>query len=128
MFGEVVDISVSASRSLLESAAVGKLASSNDAAVAMAGQVGAQVKVRVGNVWLIASIRDQQLDARGEGLIVATIDFLGEGEEEKITGRIHNFRRGRSEEHTSELQSLMRSSYAVLCLNKNKYYTQYNTH
>src|SRR3546814_7694927 len=28
--------------------------------------------------------------------------------------------RGRSEEHTSELQSLMRSSYAVFCLNKKK--------
>src|SRR3546814_6233470 len=27
-------------------------------------------------------------------------------------------RRARSEEHTSELQSLMRSSYAVFCLNK----------
>src|SRR3546814_7472643 len=27
----------------------------------------------------------------------------------------------RSEEHTSELQSLMRISYAVLCLKKNKY-------
>src|SRR3546814_5164600 len=26
----------------------------------------------------------------------------------------------RSEEHTSELQSLMRSSYAVFCLHKNK--------
>src|SRR3546814_2370168 len=26
----------------------------------------------------------------------------------------------RSEEHTSELQSLMRTSYAVFCLNKNK--------
>src|SRR3546814_10467279 len=33
-----------------------------------------------------------------------------------------NDRRGekRSEEHTSELQSLMRNSYAVLCLKKNK--------
>src|SRR3546814_8837244 len=29
--------------------------------------------------------------------------------------------RGRSEEHTSELQSLMRISYAVLCLNKTNY-------
>src|SRR3546814_6084078 len=28
--------------------------------------------------------------------------------------------RGRSEEHTSELQSLMRISYAVLCLKKKK--------
>src|SRR3546814_12612033 len=29
---------------------------------------------------------------------------------------------GRSEEHTSELQSLMRSSYAVFCLKKKKQY------
>src|SRR3546814_5649204 len=28
--------------------------------------------------------------------------------------------KGRSEEHTSELQSLMRTSYAVFCLKKNK--------
>src|SRR3546814_17271314 len=28
---------------------------------------------------------------------------------------------GRSEEHTSELQSLMRTSYAVFCLKKKKY-------
>src|SRR3546814_2303426 len=32
----------------------------------------------------------------------------------------------RSEEHTSELQSLMRISYAVFCLNKNKNYTLIN--
>src|SRR3546814_9201987 len=31
--------------------------------------------------------------------------------------------RKRSEEHTSELQSLMRISYAVFCLKKNKYLT-----
>src|SRR3546814_3791512 len=30
---------------------------------------------------------------------------------------------GRSEEHTSELQSLMRISYAVFCLNKKKKHT-----
>src|SRR3546814_6979050 len=38
--------------------------------------------------------------------------------------------RERSEEHTSELQSLMRNSYAVFCLkkkNKKKYYTQIST-
>src|SRR3546814_2407095 len=34
---------------------------------------------------------------------------------------------GRSEEHTSELQSLMRIKYAVLCL-KNKKATQQNTY
>src|SRR3546814_8841063 len=32
----------------------------------------------------------------------------------------------RSEEHTSELQSLMRISYAVFCLKKKKY--NFNTH
>src|SRR3546814_5656407 len=31
----------------------------------------------------------------------------------------------RSEEHTSELQSLMRISYAVFCLKKNRYSIQY---
>src|SRR3546814_9165108 len=31
-----------------------------------------------------------------------------------------NFEPGRSEEHTSELQSLMRISYAVFCLKKKK--------
>src|SRR3546814_5085308 len=31
---------------------------------------------------------------------------------------------GRSEEHTSELQSLMRISYAVFCLKKKKIYKQ----
>src|SRR3546814_7352861 len=37
------------------------------------------------------------------------------------------FLRNRSEEHTSELQSLMRISYAVFCLNKKKppFYQQY---
>src|SRR3546814_5827494 len=33
----------------------------------------------------------------------------------------------RSEEHTSELQSLMRISYAVCCLKKNKTHTQITT-
>src|SRR3546814_9205113 len=32
----------------------------------------------------------------------------------------HDARTGRSEEHTSELQSLMRISYAVFCLKKKK--------
>src|SRR3546814_3195400 len=36
--------------------------------------------------------------------------------------------RGRSEEHTSELQSLMRISYAVFCLKKKKQIYHNNTH
>src|SRR3546814_2970679 len=34
-------------------------------------------------------------------------------------------RKSRSEEHTSELQSLMRISYAVFCLKKKKHNTTY---
>src|SRR3546814_3276958 len=36
--------------------------------------------------------------------------------------------RTRSEEHTSELQSLMRISYAVFCLKKKKHRKTINTH
>src|SRR3546814_21031948 len=39
--------------------------------------------------------------------------FLGDGERQAKTAE-----NGRSEEHTSELQSLMRISYAVFCLKK----------
>src|SRR3546814_9734003 len=35
---------------------------------------------------------------------------------------------GRSEEHTSELQSLMRISYAVFCLKKKTHTSQYHTY
>src|SRR3546814_1531047 len=37
-----------------------------------------------------------------------------------VLGRHHEQAVGRSEEHTSELQSLMRISYAVFCLKKKK--------
>src|SRR3546814_3657509 len=37
---------------------------------------------------------------------------------EKLYNQIDNLHERRSEEHTSELQSLMRISYAVLCLKK----------
>src|SRR3546814_4431386 len=86
-----------------------------DSGSQQAGQVGSQIKIRVGAGWLLASVRDQRKDRRANGGILASIDFLGEGVEEKLTGRLHGFR---SEEHTSELQSLMRISYAVFCLKK----------
>src|SRR3546814_1656373 len=38
--------------------------------------------------------------------------------------RPHRHRRARSEEHTSELQSLMRTSYAIFCLKKKKNITE----
>src|SRR3546814_9278085 len=46
--------------------------------------------------------------------------MLPEGAPERLNDRLTlwNEVEARSEEHTSELQSLMRSSYAVLCLKK----------
>src|SRR3546814_1856304 len=45
----------------------------------------------------------------------------------KVDVRVHtqspDIARGRSEEHTSELQSLMRISYAVFCLKKKNIHT-----
>src|SRR3546814_6227832 len=38
--------------------------------------------------------------------------------------RFHALKKERSEEHTSELQSLMRLSYAVFCLNKKQHKSQ----
>src|SRR3546814_1324918 len=43
---------------------------------------------------------------------------LGGGRDGRGAGRGAGNRRHRSEEHTSELQSLMRISYAVFCLKK----------
>src|SRR3546814_4126625 len=45
---------------------------------------------------------------------------LATAEAMKLDGATRNFLGVRSEEHTSELQSLMRNSYAVLCLKKKK--------
>src|SRR3546814_4401228 len=55
-------------------------------------------------------------------------DFAGAGESHSDPGIFHSPCRGfrgrdtgrRSEEHTSELQSLMRISYAVFCLKKKR--------
>src|SRR3546814_6310609 len=51
----------------------------------------------------------------------AIMDDVFRPRPEELYRAVHLSRddRGRSEEHTSELQSLMRISYAVLCLKKN---------
>src|SRR3546814_3744672 len=58
----------------------------------------------------------KQTGGRGQfGHVVIRVDPLPRGA-------------GRSEEHTSELQSLMRISYAVFCLKKKKKLKQLSTH
>src|SRR3546814_2407823 len=53
----------------------------------------------------LRAVRSHQIDRR---------DFM-------VAGEAHDRGLASSEEHTSELQSLMRSSYAVFCLIKNTY-------
>ncbi|MDM7955953.1 DUF87 domain-containing protein [Blastomonas sp.] len=92
--GEVIEIAGSSSQVLLDASRLATLMTHKDPSVSMAGQVGSQVKIRMGARWLVANVRTQRMHQREAGLIVCQIDFLGEGEEEKLTGRIFNFRRG----------------------------------
>src|SRR3546814_6043859 len=54
--------------------------------------------------------------------------LLAEGAGNEDKGNIELALVQRSEEHTSELQSLMRISYAVFCLKKKKTITSQQTH
>jgi DNA helicase HerA-like ATPase len=98
--GFVLSIAGSSSRAVFDRAALAALAGDRDPVAASAGQVGTQVKMRVGGSWLVANVRSLELDGleiRNGGAgerILADIDFLGEGDEERLTGKLYNFRRG----------------------------------
>ena len=89
----VLEIAGSGSMIAIDLQRLNECTEDDDPSIAMAGQVGSQVKIRVGNSWLLASVRNQRQD-RKAGSILANIDFLGEGIEEKLTGKLHGFRRG----------------------------------
>ncbi|HET9811641.1 MAG TPA: DUF87 domain-containing protein [Sphingomicrobium sp.] len=89
--GEVVEIAGSGSRIRMAADILAQLQTNKDPAVSMSGQVGSQVKMAVGNAWLIANVRTM---AAGEGNeIVAHVDFLGEGSRDS-SGTMSRFRRG----------------------------------
>ncbi len=92
--GVVQDIAGSGSVIALDLQRLNECARDLDPSVALAGRVGSQIKIRVGRGWLLAGVRTQRHDPSTPGGILAQIDFLGEGGEEKLTGRIHGFRRG----------------------------------
>jgi hypothetical protein len=89
--GQVVDIAGSGSQVRLDSAALAALQVHCDPAVTMSGQVGSQVKMAVGNSWLIANVRTMR--SGEDGSIYAAIDFLGEGSR-SANGSMSSFRRG----------------------------------
>src|SRR3546814_3436964 len=57
-------------------------------------------------------------ESRGQSLSLTRRRFWPLSQSVMEPNRRHRALPHRSEEHTSELQSLMRSSYAVFCLNK----------
>jgi uncharacterized protein len=89
--GTVEEIAGSGSRIRMDNAALSALAGHADPSVAMSGQVGSQVKMLVGNSWLIANVRTMRSGENGE--VIAAIDFLGEGQRDS-DGAMSNFRRG----------------------------------
>src|SRR3546814_2839129 len=90
----------------------------------------------------VEELRDHVAQMRGQVDLLVVLSHVGfpqdvqfakdvPGIDVIVSGHTHNrmeqaievegcliFQSGRSEEHTSELQSLMRSSYAVFCLKK----------
>ncbi len=93
--GVVLEIAGSGSAIALDLVRLNECMADADPSIALAGQVGSQIKIKTMDGWLLASVRNQRQDRRGDGnSIVANIDFLGEGREERLTGKIHGFRRG----------------------------------
>ena len=89
--GVVLEIAGSGSQIALDMQRLTECVDDTDPSIALAGQI----KIRTKDGWLLASVRNQRQDRRSEtGSVVANIDFMGEGVEEKLTGRIHGFRRG----------------------------------
>src|SRR3546814_10883664 len=98
----------------------------------------AQPRPEVGTAEAIRTQRLERAAARNvwANLVAVCLDIIGgrnnwAGRFFQLAGDIRHPRR--SEEHTSELQSLMRISYAVFCLKKKnthryKHTTKYNTH
>src|SRR3546814_7881013 len=83
--------------------------------LAVGDRTAEEVKIALGSAWpleeeLHAEIRGRDLVTGLPKTIVTTTEEIREAMEEPV----------RSEEHTSELQSLMRISYAVFCLKQNK--------
>jgi len=89
--GHVIDIAGSGSQVHMHAERLIELETHKDPSVAMSGQVGSQIKMSVGKSWLIANVRT--LRAAEDGMVIAHVDFLGEGDRDS-NGRLTQFRRG----------------------------------
>jgi len=56
------------------------------------GAIGSHVKIRIGNRWVLGQVRTLRLAQADSDLILAMIDFVGEGRD--LEGKLVDFRRG----------------------------------
>src|SRR3546814_2728366 len=92
-------------------------------------RVPVDVEREVGDLHRLAAIERDRIQLRATGLSAEEVHRLAVGRKRRRVDipdfRRQPLRRQRSEEHTSELQSQMRISYAVFCLtNKKTHYQQ----
>ena len=90
--GRVLEIAGSGSRVVMDADKLSELLGHADPSIAMSGQVGSQVKMKVGNSWLVANVRTLRA-GDDAGTVVANVDFLGEGSQ-RSDGGLSSFRRG----------------------------------
>src|SRR3546814_10016726 len=99
-----------------------------------------RLEMLLGQIFLAREIdgeADQHADAGGAEAVMPAINFAKRADDQRrgdhagVDAEIEDLEGvgaavvlGRSEEHTSELQSLMRISYAVFCLKKKKHKQQ----
>ena len=88
--GTLRDVAGASSRILLSSPALHALGDEDDVAVRLSGQVGNMVKMRAGDLWVMANVRGLRSDPEG---LMADVDFIGEGEA-GADGRLADFRQG----------------------------------
>ena len=90
--GQVLEIAGSGSRVVMDAARLLEMQDHPDPSVGMSGQVGSQVKMKVGTSWLVANVRTLRAGDEG-GTVIANVDFLGEGGQ-RSDGSMASFRRG----------------------------------
>lgn len=94
--GMVRDVSGGACTVVFDPDRLDECSADSDPSIAISGTVASQVKIAIAGTWLLGVVRSLRHATRSEahGGVVAEIDFLGEGDTERLTGQIHSFRRG----------------------------------
>jgi hypothetical protein len=94
VIGKVESVAAGGAQLRLDRAAVDRLADLDDAAASLSGSVGGQVKIKVGQKWVLGKLRSSNLSEGAAGQsILAEIDFVGEGDESP-DGTLFRFHRG----------------------------------